>query len=62
MITRHISSLRVVYNFYGRLGFQHSPDNTFTMTRMQFWRLLMDCGLHKLDIMLTDIDRFIGKS
>nr|KAG5709598.1 hypothetical protein BaRGS_001648 [Batillaria attramentaria] len=62
VITRHISSLRKIYNFYGQLGYEESPDNTFTMTRMQFWRFIKDCCFHHEGVGLTEMDRFIGKT
>lgn len=62
VITRHTSSLRKVYNFYSQLGYEESPDNTFTMTRMQFWRFAKDCCFHHEEVTLTDLDRFIGKN
>ncbi|KAK7100769.1 radial spoke head 10 homolog B-like isoform X2 [Littorina saxatilis] len=61
VITRHISSLRKIYNFYSQLGYEESPDNTFTMTRMQFWRFVKDCRFHHSEVTLTEMDRFIGK-
>ena len=62
VITRHITSLRKVYNYYSQLGYEESPDNTFTMTRMQFWRFVKDCCFHHNEVMLTEMDRFIGRS
>ncbi|XP_076440634.1 radial spoke head 10 homolog B-like isoform X2 [Babylonia areolata] len=62
VITRHISSLRKIYNYYSQLGYEESPDNTFTMTHMQFWRFLKDCRFHHHKVMLNEMDRFIGKN
>ncbi|KAL8580369.1 hypothetical protein ACOMHN_037468 [Nucella lapillus] len=62
VVTRHISGLRKIYNYYSQLGYEESPDNTFTMTRMQLWRFLKDCCFHHHDVMLTHMDRFIGSN
>ncbi|XP_072229033.1 radial spoke head 10 homolog B [Leuresthes tenuis] len=51
--------LRSIYSFYSRLGHPHSPDNTFLLSRLQFWRLLKDCNIHHHGITLTQIDHFI---
>ncbi|KAJ8413699.1 hypothetical protein AAFF_G00082060 [Aldrovandia affinis] len=59
-VLRHITELRTVYSFYGRLGHQQSLDNTFLLTRMQFWRLLKDCNVHHHGITLAQMDRFIS--
>ncbi|XP_037400303.1 radial spoke head 10 homolog B isoform X2 [Pygocentrus nattereri] len=58
-IMRHITLLRMIYSFYGSLGHDHSPDNTFLLTRLQFWRFLKDCGVHLHGITLVQMDRLI---
>ena len=58
---RHMSNLRKIYTYYSRLGFEDSPDNTFVMSRMQFWRFLKDIKLHHNDVTLTEMDRILGK-
>ncbi|XP_046357024.1 radial spoke head 10 homolog B-like [Haliotis rufescens] len=57
---RHVTSLRKVYNYYSCLGYEESPDNTFIMNKMQFWRFLKDCQLDHEDATLMDMDRVIG--
>ncbi|XP_012938646.1 radial spoke head 10 homolog B isoform X2 [Aplysia californica] len=59
-ITRHVSALRRIYTYYSMLGYEESPDNTFIMNKMQFWRFLKDIHLHHDRHMLTDMDRLIG--
>nr|KAI8728850.1 radial spoke head 10-like protein B2-like; partial [Biomphalaria glabrata] len=61
-ITRHISALRRIYTFYSMLGYDESPDNTFIMNKMQFWRFLKDIHLHHDKYTLTDMDRIIGEN
>ncbi|NXW93787.1 RS10B protein, partial [Alopecoenas beccarii] len=58
-VLRHMTELRRVYIFYSSLGCDHSLDNTFLMTKFQFWRFLKDCRLHHSDITLAEMDRFI---
>ena len=31
------------------------------MTRMQFWRFVLDCNLHAYEVTLMEYDRMIGK-
>jgi hypothetical protein len=31
------------------------------MTRMQFWRFIIDCNLHSYGVTLIEYDRMIGK-
>lgn len=59
-ILRNITELRRIYNFYSSLGCEHSPDNTFLMTKLQFWRFLKDCKFHHHKITLADMDRAIS--
>ncbi|KAL7869040.1 hypothetical protein AOLI_G00130280 [Acnodon oligacanthus] len=58
-IMRHITLLRMIYSLYSSLGHVDSPDNTFLLTRLQFWRFLMDCGVHLHGITLVQMDRLI---
>ncbi|XP_072523856.1 radial spoke head 10 homolog B [Salminus brasiliensis] len=58
-ILRHIALLRAIYSFYSSLGHDYSPDNTFLLTRLQFWRFLKDCGVHLHGITLAQMDRLI---
>lgn len=59
VIMRHITSLRTIYNFYCKLGFEDSPDNTYVMSRLQFWRFLKDCCFHHQEISLAKMDRIL---
>ena len=61
VILRHMTTLKKVYNFYSSLGHDASPDNTFIMTRLQFWRFLKDCQFHHKEITLMEIDRILGE-
>ncbi|XP_048871790.1 radial spoke head 10 homolog B [Brienomyrus brachyistius] len=56
---RHVAELRSTYCFYSRLG-HDSPDNTFLLSRLQFWRLLKDCKVHQEGITLAQMDRIVG--
>ena len=55
-----MTGLRKIYNYYSSLGYDESPDNTFVMTRMQFWRFLKDIRLHHQDTTLAEMDRYLG--
>ncbi|NWI38086.1 R10B2 protein, partial [Picathartes gymnocephalus] len=55
-VLRHISKLRKAYCFYSTLGSGPSPDGTYALTRLQFWRFLKDCEFH-LSITLAEMDR-----
>lgn len=59
VLLRFISNLRNIYTFYSGLGRLGTVDNTFVMTRIQFWRFLKDCKIHHLGVTLTGIDRLI---
>ncbi|KAM6121567.1 radial spoke head 10 homolog B [Phoenicopterus ruber ruber] len=59
-VLRHITELRRVYTFYSGLGCDHSLDNTFLMTKLQFWRFLKDCRFHHSNITLAEMDRILS--
>ncbi|XP_071427671.1 radial spoke head 10 homolog B [Pithys albifrons albifrons] len=58
-VLRYMTKLRRVYNFYSALGCVHSPDNTFFMTKLQFWRFLKDCHFHHSKETLAAMDRIV---
>ncbi|KAM4624517.1 radial spoke head 10 homolog B [Polymixia lowei] len=58
VVLRHVAELTSVYSFYSRLGHAHSPDNTYLLSRLQFWRLLKDCNVHHHGTTLAQVDRF----
>lgn len=59
-IMENIAALRCIYQFYGRLGIEHLPDNTIIMRHLQLCQMIKDCRLHTLTS-LAQIDRVIGK-
>ncbi|XP_069501740.1 radial spoke head 10 homolog B isoform X2 [Ambystoma mexicanum] len=59
-VLRHITELRRIYHLYSSLGHDISVDNTFLMTRFQFWRFLLDCRFHHYDMTLSDMDRMLN--
>ncbi|XP_053131766.1 radial spoke head 10 homolog B-like isoform X2 [Hemicordylus capensis] len=59
-VLRHISELKRIYTFYSSLGYDHSLDNTFLMTKLQFWRFLKDCRFHHCNLTLADMDRILN--
>uniref|UniRef100_A0A669R360 R10B2 protein n=1 Tax=Phasianus colchicus TaxID=9054 RepID=A0A669R360_PHACC len=59
-VLRHITKLRRIYTFYSSLGCDDSPDNTFLMTRLQFWRFLKDCCFHHSSLTLAEMDRILS--
>uniref|UniRef100_A0A8C6J566 Uncharacterized protein n=1 Tax=Melopsittacus undulatus TaxID=13146 RepID=A0A8C6J566_MELUD len=58
-VLRHITELRRIYTFYSSLGCDYSFDNTFLMTKLQFWRFLKDCQFHHSNISLAEMDRIL---
>ncbi|CAK6446376.1 unnamed protein product [Pipistrellus nathusii] len=60
-VLRNITELRRIYSFYSSLGCERSPDNTFLMTKLQFWRFLKDCKFHHHKITLADMDRVLSE-
>jgi hypothetical protein len=40
-----------------------SPDNTYMLNRMQFWRFLKDCKVHinNEDLTLMEFDRLLSR-
>ena len=62
VILRHMTQIKQIYKFYSSLGTLETPDNTFVMSRMQFWRFLKDCGLHTFGFTLVDLDSADGIS
>nr|KAF6481902.1 radial spoke head 10-like protein B [Molossus molossus] len=59
-VLRNITELRRIYSFYSSLGCNRSPDNTYLMTKLQFWRFLKDCKFHHHKITLADMDRVLS--
>ncbi|XP_009948940.1 PREDICTED: radial spoke head 10 homolog B2-like [Leptosomus discolor] len=59
-VLRHITELRRVYTFYSGLGCDPSLDNTYVMTKLQFWRFLKDCRFHHSNIALAEMDRILS--
>ncbi|KAM7038646.1 radial spoke head 10 homolog B isoform 1-T2 [Acridotheres tristis] len=57
-LLRYISELREIYYFYSSLGCSPSPDGTYVMTKLQFWRFLKDCEFH-LSKTLAEMDRLL---
>ncbi|XP_066053860.1 radial spoke head 10 homolog B-like [Chamaea fasciata] len=57
-VLKHISSLRRAYYFYSTFG-TSPPDGTHTLTWMQFWKFLKDCGFHLSSRTLADMDRLL---
>uniref|UniRef100_A0A672GJ59 Radial spoke head 10 homolog B n=1 Tax=Salarias fasciatus TaxID=181472 RepID=A0A672GJ59_SALFA len=57
VVLRQNTELRSIYSFYSSLGCARRPDSSSLLTRMQLWRLLKDCGVHRHGFTLTQIDR-----
>lgn len=62
LLLRNVSVLRRIYSFYSALGHNQSADNTFAMTRFQFWRFLKDCQIHHFEHSLIEVDRLLAKN
>ncbi|CAF3844961.1 unnamed protein product [Rotaria magnacalcarata] len=63
VLFRHLPQLKQIYRIYARLGvdLQTNIDNTFLMTRIQFWRFILDCNLHSYGVTTTEYDRLIAE-
>ncbi|NWX36053.1 R10B2 protein, partial [Notiomystis cincta] len=61
-VLRHISKLRKAYYFYSTLGCGPSPDSTYALTKLQFWRFLKDCEFHLSSLTLAEMDRLLRGS
>lgn len=60
VIWHHVTPLRKIYNKYATLGNEASPDNTYVLNRMQFWRLVKDADLQDADLTLCMMDRALA--
>ena len=60
VMLRYISKLKKIYSYYSCLGQQDSVDNTFVMSRLQFWRFLKDCKVHHHGFTISELDRTIA--
>ena len=60
VMLRHVSRLKQIYSFYSGLGRELSPDNTFVMSQLQFWRFLKDCKAHHHRFTISELDRVIS--
>ncbi|XP_069762241.1 radial spoke head 10 homolog B isoform X3 [Narcine bancroftii] len=58
-ILRHFTQLKKMYSFYSSLGHQQSPDNTFLLSQLQFWRFLKDSRFHHYGLSLANMDRIL---
>ncbi|XP_067859868.1 radial spoke head 10 homolog B isoform X1 [Heptranchias perlo] len=56
---RYLTELKKMYSFYSCLGHQQSLDNTFLLSKLQFWRFLKDCKFHHHGLSLTNMDRLL---
>lgn len=58
-IIRYLDLFKQIYRFYSQLGMDISPDNTYMLNRMQFWRFLKDCKVHLNtdELTLMEFDR-----
>ncbi|XP_053813088.1 radial spoke head 10 homolog B-like isoform X2 [Vidua chalybeata] len=41
------------------LGYAPSPEGTYTLTMLQFWRFLKDCKFHLSSVTLAEMDRLL---
>ncbi|XP_057291662.1 radial spoke head 10 homolog B2-like isoform X2 [Hydractinia symbiolongicarpus] len=57
IILRFTSQMKHMYKFYSCLGVNHSIDNTYVMSKLQYCRFLKDYKIHTYDLSLVDIER-----
>lgn len=60
VMLRHISKLKKIYSYYSCLGEHTSVDNTFVMSRLQFWRFLKDSKVHHHGFTISELDHTIA--
>ncbi|XP_072337633.1 radial spoke head 10 homolog B isoform X2 [Scyliorhinus torazame] len=56
---RYMAELKKVYSFYSSLGHQQTLDNTFLLSKLQFWRFLKDCKFHHYTLSLANMDKIL---
>uniref|UniRef100_UPI00398F3EF9 radial spoke head 10 homolog B isoform X2 n=1 Tax=Pristiophorus japonicus TaxID=55135 RepID=UPI00398F3EF9 len=56
---RYLTELKKMYSFYSCLGHQQSLDNTFLMSKLQFWRFVKDCKFHHHGLSLANMDKIL---
>ncbi|CAL8302119.1 unnamed protein product [Lota lota] len=59
VVLSHVTELRSIYSFYSSLGHAESPDNVFMLSRLQYWRLLLDCKVHHHCSSLAQLDSLV---
>ena len=60
-LLRYFSQIKQIYRLYSGVGCEHSCDNTYILTNIQFCRFLKDYGLHTNGASISDIARYIHK-
>ncbi|KAM4632270.1 radial spoke head 10 homolog B [Discoglossus pictus] len=58
IVLQNVKRLQKMYRYYSSLA-KENLDNTFLMTKLQFWRFLKDCKLHHYKLSLSEIDRIL---
>ncbi|XP_069674188.1 radial spoke head 10 homolog B-like isoform X2 [Periplaneta americana] len=61
-ILLHLHDLRRVYDMYATLACSRKPNFMYSLMRMMFWQLERDCGLHKRNISLSEIDDMFAEN
>lgn len=61
LMLRKISDLRKLYNYYCSIGHNRVQNNKSELTRLQFWRFILDSHIHHYHLSLPDIDRILAK-
>ncbi|XP_078096738.1 radial spoke head 10 homolog B [Mustelus asterias] len=56
---RYLTELKKIYSFYSSLGHQQTLDNTFLLSKLQFWRFLKDCKFHHYGLSLANMDTIL---
>lgn len=59
-IRRYLENLTNTYRFYSQLGLDSSPDNTYVLSRLQFWRFMKDCEFHADNRSICEFDRLLS--
>eukprot|EP01135_Chromosphaera_perkinsii_P002582 Nk52_evm98s224 gene=Nk52_evmTU98s224 len=61
VILLYVSDIKRIYKFYSKLAEEESADNTYILSKFQFWRLILDCKINCYKISPADINRAVCK-
>lgn len=60
IVIRNISNLRQLYNYYCTIGHNRVQSTKSELTRLQFWRFILDSHIHHYGLSLPEMDRILA--